>query len=149
MTKRPAENYKLTFGSNIIENCSNIISIEGSGVNKEIIHFRIGGDEKLLMNCTVKDINDETIAKVHNSKFVYVNEAFEGSILDSGLLVRHKETKEVYLEFRYLSPSEVKVNGIFSVLGRRIVATDDGLRINGLLLKDNIFSSCGSAIGLS
>lgn len=149
MTKEPAEKYKLIFGSNIIENCSHIISIEGYGVNKEIIRFRIGGDEKLLMNCTVKDINDKTIAKVHNSKFVHVNEAFEGSILDDGLLVSHKETKEVYLEFRYIGPYEVKVNGIFSVLGKKIVATDDGLWINGLQLKNNTFSSCGAAIGLS
>ena len=149
MTKEPAEKYKLIFGSNIIENCSHIISIEGSGVNKEIVRFRIGGDGKLLMNCTVKDINDKTIAKVHNSKFVHVNEAFEGSILDDGLLVSHKETKEVYLEFRYINPYEVKVNGIFSVLGKKIVATDNGLLINGLSLKNNTFSSCGAAIGLS
>ena len=149
MTKEPAEKYKLIFGSNIIENCSHIISIAGSGVNKEIIRIRIGSDGKLLMNCTVKDINDKTIAKVHNSKFVHVNEAFEGSILDDGLLVSHKETKEVYLEFRYIDPYEVKVNGIFSVLGKKIVATDNGLLINGLSLKNTTFSSCGAAIGLS
>ena len=118
-------------------------------MNKEIIRFRIGGDGKLLMNCTVKDLNDETIARVYNSKFVHVNEAFKGSILDNGLLVCHKETKEVYLEFCYLSSSEVKVNGIFSVLGKKIVATDDGLQINGLRIEYSTFSNCGSAIGLS
>ena len=149
MTKEPAEKYKLIFGSNIIENCSHIISIEGSGVNKEIIRFRIGGDGKLLMNCTVKDPNNKTIAKVHNSKFVHIDEAFEGSILENVLLVRHKETKDIYLEFRYIGPYEVKVNGIFSVLGKKIVATDNGLWINGLQLKNNTFSSCEAAIGLS
>ena len=148
MGKRNASEYELVFGTNRILNCGSVVKIQGKGVNQEIIRLRIGSDGKLMVNCQVKDEYGNTIAKIHNNTFVHVNEAYEGISTENGLLVLHSETGEKYLDFEHLGGKKINVNGIFWVAGRKIIATDEGLKLNGITMKNNTFDSCGSAIAL-
>lgn len=150
MVKSEATNYTLIFGSNTFIGQPRVIVFEGSGVKQDIIRFRVGGDGKFLIDCKVKDLNDHTIATVSNGKFVHVNEGFEGKSLENGLLLTKKEDGKVYLELQMLGPLQYKINGIFSVNGKIITATDSGLQIgNGITLARNIKIGGESAIVLS
>jgi len=148
MTKQRADKYELIFGSNRIVNCGSVIKIEGRGVNQEIIRLRRGGDGKLLLNCQVKDNAGNTLAKIHNSKPVHIDTNFECDVSEKHIIVREKKSGEIYLEFQYLGGNRLKINGIFWIQGKKIIASDDGLQIGGILMKDNTFQSCGAAIGL-
>jgi len=150
MVKSEATNYTLIFGSNTFIGQPRVIVFEGSGVKKDIIRFRIGGDGKFLIDCKVKDVNDHTIATVSNGKFVHVDEGFEGKSLENGLLLTKKEDGKVHLELQMLAPLKYKINGIFSVSGKIITATDLGLKIgDGITLARNIKIGGESAIVLT
>ncbi len=59
-----AENYEVVFGSNLISQCSSVLKIVGRGINKQIMRFREGRDGKILFNCTVKNQDGRTVARV-------------------------------------------------------------------------------------
>jgi len=146
--KIEAENYTVVFGSNIISKCGRVIEIVGKGINKQIIRFLEGEDGKILFNCTVKDQEGKTIAKVANSIIQHVMKGYEAQIKDNGIKVINEATGDIWLEFAYISPRMFKLNGIFYLPGYKITATDDYLEINTNRISNCIFSSCSAAIGL-
>lgn len=150
MVKSEATNYTLIFGSNTFIGQPRLIMFEGSGVKQDIIRFRVGDDGKFLIDCNVKDVDSHTIATVSNGKFVYVAEGFEKKSLDNGLLLTKKEDGKVYLELLTLGSLKYKINGIFSVKGNIITATDSGTTIgNGITFKNNTKKGGENAIVLT
>ena len=148
MEKTPAEKYELTLGGNLIKDCGATVVFSGEGIHHELVRLRTGGDDKLLVNCRVKAEKGRTIASVHNSKIMHVAPEYDSRSTDSSWLVKHRETGDVYFEMEYLAPGKIKVNGIFWIGGRKIVARDTGLLIGGALIQGCTFDSCGAAIGL-
>jgi len=148
MEKTPAEKYELTLGGNLIKDCGATVVFSGKGVHQELVRLRIGGDGKLLVNCKVRDEKGHTIASINNSKIVHVAQGYDSRSNDSSWLVYQRATGDVYFDMDYLAPSKIKVNGIFWIGGRKIIATDAGLLIGGALIQGCSFDSCGAAIGL-
>lgn len=132
MTKGQAENHVVRLQLKV---GSSITLSEGTGMNPKTICIRIGDDENILMNYTIKDVNNKTIAEVVDSKPVYVDEAFEYTHKNDSLIIRNKKTKDVYLDFRYPSPSKIMLSGIQSVIGKNFVRIDDELNVDGIQLK--------------
>jgi len=146
--KIEAENYEVVFGSNLISECGRAIEIVGKGINKQIIRFREGEDGKILFNCTVKDKEGKTVAKVANSIVQHVMKGYEAKISNDGIKVINESTGDIWLEFAYISPRKFKLNGIFFLPGYKIIATDDYLEINTNRISNCTFKSCSAAIGL-
>lgn len=146
--KIEAENYEVIFGSNLISKCGRVIELVGKGINKQIIRFREGEDGKILFDCTVKDQEGNTVARIANSLTQYVMERYEAQITDEWIKIINKTTGDIWLEFDYVSPRKFKLNGIFFLPGHKIVATDDYLKINTNKIANCVFSSCSAAIGL-
>lgn len=149
MEKKPAEKYELLLGGNVIKDCGTTVEFRGEGIRRELVRLRTGEDGKLLVNCKVKDENDNTIASIHNSRIMHVASEYSSRVTDTSWLVKHKKTDEVYFEMEYLAPGKVKVNGIFWIKGKKIIAADSGLLIGGMLIQGCTFDSCGAAIGQS
>ena len=145
MQKQPAETYKVILGSNVISNCGQVLSYQGKG---ELLRLRDGKDMKLLVDCAVKDSSGHTLAKIANNKPVFVSGSCLIDEFDDGLIVKDKDSGDVYLEFRQLGPRELKVNGIFFINGVRLIATDDFLDVGGMRLSHCSMDNCGSAIGI-
>ncbi len=149
MMERPkAENYELLFGSNRILNCGSVVRLEGRGVKQEFIRLREGRDGKLLVTIKVRDKEDRTTVVVNNGRVAHVAKGLEVETLPSGLVIRDTASRQVILELQDLGGRKLKVNGVFWVAGRRIVATDEGLQIDGVRLARNTIDSCGAAIGI-
>ena len=146
--KIEAENYEVVFGSNLISECGRVIEIVGKGMNKQIIRFREGEDGKILFNCTVKDQEGETVAKVANSIIQHVMKGYQAEITDDGIKIINKSTGDIWLEFSYMSPRKFKLNGIFFLPGHKIIATDNYLEINTNRISNCTFKSCSAAIGI-
>ncbi len=88
------------------------------------------------MNCTIRDINNETIAEIINSKPVCIDEAFECTYNNDGLTIIDKKTKDVYLDFKCPSPSKIMLSGIQQwVIVEDFVKTDDELNVKDTQLK--------------
>jgi hypothetical protein len=148
MEKTPAEKYELVLGGNLIKDCGAAIEFRGKGIRHELVRLRTGGGGKLLVNCRVEDEKGHTIASIHNSKIVHVAQEYDSRSTESSWLVKHRETGQVYFEMEYLALAKMKVNGIFWIAGRKIVASDAGLLIGDRLIQGCTFDSSGAAIGL-
>ena len=146
--KIEAENYEVVFGSNLISECGRVIEIIGKGINKQIIRFREGEDGKILFNCVVKDQEGKTVAKVANSIVQHVMKGYEAQITNDGIKVINESTRDIWLEFAYISSRKFKLNGIFFLPGYKIIATDDYLDINTNRISNCTFNSCSAVIGL-
>jgi len=146
--KIEAENYEVVFGSNLILECRRAVEIVGKGINKQIIRFREGEDGKILFNCTVKDQEGNTVARVANSIIQHVMQGYETQITDDGIRVIDETTGDIWLEFAYISLRKFKLNGIFLLPGYKIVATDEYLEINTNRISNCTFKSCSAAIGI-
>lgn len=131
MTKEQAQNnvIKLELKNNYIT------KFKGTGMNKNTMCIRIGEDGNVLMDYTIKDINNETVAKIINSKPVCIDEAFECTCNNDGLIIKDKKTKDICLDFSYPSPSKLSLSGIQWVVGEKFVRTDHELNVNGTQLK--------------
>jgi len=143
--RQPAKVYKVIFGSNVFENCPSIVTWEDKDI---ILRFRDGGDMKLLVECTVKDKDNNTIAKIANNKLQFAAEFLDFRVVDNGIILKDKKSDIIYLEFRQLGEREVKINGLFYVKGNRIEATDGYLYVNTNKLIGNRFINCRTGIGL-
>lgn len=132
MTKEQAQNHVIQLQ---LKNNSCITLSEGTGMNKKTMCIRIGEDGNVLMNYTIKDINNETVAKIVNSKPVCIDETFECTYNNDSLIIKDKKTKDIYLNFRYPSPSKISLSGIQWVVGENFVRTDYELNVNGTQLK--------------
>lgn len=146
--KIEAENYEVVFGSNLISECGRVIEIVSKGINKQIIRFREGENGKIMFNCTVKNQEGKTVAKVANSIIQHAMKGYEAQITDDGIKVIDESTGDIWLEFVYISPRKFKLNGIFFLPGYKIIATDDYLEINTNRISNCTFKSCSAAIGL-
>lgn len=99
------------------------------------MRFREGKDSKFLVDCEVKNSDNQTIAKIAKNKLVYpsktahVDESLELIEEDSGIVLKDKNTGIVYLEFQKLGQRKVKINGIFHVRDYKIDASDERLII--------------------
>jgi len=144
--KLPAQVYKVILGSNVINNCRNIVRWNGK---EQIFRFRDGKDMKLLVDCAVKDSDNHTIIQIASNKIVHIdNSIVSYEYLENGIIVKDKISAATYLEFLRLGEREVKINGIFHVNGVKIEATDEGLDINGLKFGNCVFDNCGGLIDL-
>lgn len=131
MIKEQAQNNVLT-----LELKNNYITkIKGIGMNKKTICLRIGEDGNVLMDYTIKNINNKTVAKIVNSVPVCIDEAFECTYNNDGLIIKDKKTNGICLDFSYPGPSKLRLSGIQWVVGRKFVRTDYELNINGAQLK--------------
>ena len=146
--KVEAENYTVIFGSNQTTNCGKVIELIGRGINKQIIRFREGVDKKTLYDCTVKNQERKTVAKIANSKVQHVMKGYKTEITDAGVKIVHEATGDIWLEFVCIGPKKFKLNGIFFLPGYKIVATDDYLEINTNRISNCTFMNCSTAIGL-
>jgi hypothetical protein len=146
--KKETKNYELLFGTNTIAKCGKVVELVGKGVNKQIIRFREGADGAVLMDCTVADQSGKTVVRVANSRVQHVAPGFRPDVTRDGIKVVNESTKEIWLEFIRLGPGKFKLNGQFYVPGYRIIATDQGLMVNGIMISQCTFDSCGAAIGL-
>ena len=102
--KIEAGNYEVVFGSNLISECGRVIEIIGKGINKQIIRFREGEDGKILFNCTVKDQEGETVAKIANSIIQHVMKEYIAEITDDGIKIINVSTGDIWLEFSCIGP---------------------------------------------
>jgi len=146
--KTETKNYELLFGSNRILKCHRAVELVGKGINKQIIRFREGEDGKVLMDCTVTDHAGTTVAKVANSRVQHVAQGYRADVTGEGIRVINEGTREVWLEFLRTGPRSFKLNGQFFVPGHRIIASDEGLMVDGIMISRCTFESCGAAIGL-
>ena len=146
--KTVAKNYELLFGSNIIRNCSLAIEFVGKGINKQVIRFVEGEDGTVLFNCRVTDEEGETVAIVANSKVQHLAEGFRADITGDGIKVTGGESKDPLLDFVKIGPRKFKLNGQFFLPGYKIIATDEALLINRMMIDHNEFQNCSAAIGL-
>jgi hypothetical protein len=146
--KTETENYELLFGSNRILKCGRAVELVAKGIKKQIIRFREGEDGKVLMDCTVRDQSGGIVAIVANSRVQHVAQGYRADMTREGIRVISEGTKEVWLEFLRTGPRTFKLNGQFFVPGHRIIASDGGLMVNGNMISQCTFESCGAAIGL-
>jgi len=146
--KTETENYELLFGSNRILKCGKAVELVGKGINKQIIRFREGEDGKVLMGCTVRDQSGSIVAIVANSRVQHVAQGYRADVTREGIRVISEGMREVWLEFIRTGPGTLKLNGQFFVPGYRIIASDEGLMINGNKISRCTFESCGAAVGL-
>jgi hypothetical protein len=146
--KTEAKKYELIFGSNIIQNCTHAIEFVGKGINKQIIRFVEGEDGTVLFNCRVTDEAGKTVAVIANSKVQHLAEGFRADITKEGIKVTGAGSTDPLLDFVKIGPRRFKLNGQFFLPGYRIIATDEALLINGMILDHNEFVNCSAAIGL-
>jgi hypothetical protein len=154
--RRPAETFRLVFGTNYIEQTSRLegrsIAVLVRGV--EIFKIERGTDEQLLLSTEVRDAKGELLVKVNRNNAVYFKrgEIEVKETQKDPLGLRHLEAKrtngDLVLEVDVKSMSEIEVNGVFVVKGVRIEATKNGLRINGLTLAHNQMTDNGTAISI-
>lgn len=146
--KTKARNYTLIFGSNTIQNCDGIIDLVGKGVNKQPIVFKEGGYGKILLNCTIKDYDGNTVVKIHSSEPLYVNDNYDSKIENKRILVTEKSTGDIWLDFTEIEPKTFKINGIFIFPDIEVIATDEYLKFNGNTISNSVFMNCGSILGI-
>lgn len=146
--KKEAKHYQVVFGSNLITECPSVIKLEGKGINKQIIIFKIGRNSKILFDCKIKDEEERTVAVIANSIVQYIDPDYKADISDNGIIVKNNNTKEVWLEFVQINANKFKLNGRFFIPGYKIKATDNYLEINNNKLIRNVFKNCSAAIGL-
>lgn len=146
--KVETKNYVVIFGSNQITDCGKVIEFKGKGINKQIIRFRETSDKKVLCDCTAKDQNGNTVAKIANNKIQHIMQGYKAEVADNGVKVINEITGDIWLEFVCIGPRKFKLNGIFFLPGYKIVATDDYLEINTNRFSKCTFANCSAAIGL-
>ena len=154
--RRPAETFRLVFGTNHIEKTG---SFEGRSIplvvrGVEVFKIERGTDEQLLLSAEVRDERGELLVKLNRNNVAYFNKG-EVKVSETqketrGLrrLEARRANGDLVLEVDVKSVSEIEVNGVFVVKGVRVEATKNGLRIDGLTLVHSQMTDNGTAISI-
>lgn len=141
--KVKSKNYEVVFGSNtILNNDGNIDLLKG--INQEPFKFKEDNNGDLVLSCTLRDQNGDTVVELSDSVLQHMNsdeyyiDLFENFDLVRIMLI-NKFTGCIWLDFEEMGPNKIKLNGKFYVDGQKLVATDECLTINeGTRLSHNI-----------
>lgn len=130
--KERASSYELVFGSNILNGPEKVVSIPYGTKDIEVVRIMNGADGRLLVEAKIEDETGKTICKIGNSKVQFLKEGLiEKENGPDGILIVD-EDENVIFELRPMDKyRQIKINGIFNVMGWRIEAKDNGLRLDG------------------
>ena len=153
--RRPAESFRLVFGSNYIEKT---LAMDGPSTpivvkGQELFRLERGRDEQLLVTTEVRDKAGKLLVKVaRNSPVARAKDVVVKKTEKPARGQRHIEARDakgqLILEVDVRSPSEVEVNGVFYVKGEEILATKETLKVAGLTIARSRMTDSGVGISI-
>jgi hypothetical protein len=146
------EDYMLMLGANVYANpiYTVLYQADRNTDNKITLLTLENGEDSLNLTTEIRDENTDLIAKIDESKFIQVNEKFEGQGKieeGNGLSLKRKENGDIILNVRVTEDGYVIVTGTFHVGGKKIYVADRTVEIdnmprqtiNGVKIHDSIF----------
>jgi hypothetical protein len=123
-----ASNYIVDLGSNIIEKVDGSPSVFNLN-GKALFNFKIGrGDNQLLLESEVRDLQGKLLAKVAANSFVFYDKLdYEeyGDIRVEG--IRKKSNGEVLIEIKIQDSRKIKIKGKFEHPAGYVLINDDAI----------------------
>lgn len=146
------EDHMLMLGANVYANpiYTVLYQADRNTENKITLFTLENGEDSLNLTTEILDENSDLIAKIDKSKFIQVNEKFDGQGKieeGNGLTLKRKDSGHTILNVKTTEDGYVIVTGTFHVGGKKIHVADreieiDGVSrntINGVKIHDSIF----------
>ncbi|MGB9133099.1 MAG: hypothetical protein WCB90_10885 [Methanosarcina sp.] len=130
-----SRNYKLKMGSNVYVNPTYKVSYEGNKPAGSTIHlFSLENSSKgLLLTTEIRDENNHFLAKIIKNKIDYVCEKYDAhGVIEKGLgfMIKGKEDGNIIFSAKITRDGYVAVTGNFHAGGKKLLISDETLRIN-------------------
>jgi len=133
--------YHIIFGSNMLKDCKGTFYIIKTESDEESIILKEQGNGEIFLNCILKDEEDNILAKVENSNVTKISEGYSLKKAGNVIQLINDSTNKIWLHFEKFAPDSYVLNGIFHFSGRKIIATDNYLKINGSTFSKNMISN--------
>lgn len=146
------EDYMLMLGANVYANpvYTVLYQADRDTGNKVTLFTLENSEDSLNLTTEIQDENSDLIAKIDRSKFIQVNEKFDGQGKieeGNGLTLKRKDNGHIILNARTTEDGYVIVTGTFYVGGKKIYVADRAVEIddtprqtiNGVKMHDSIF----------
>lgn len=132
--------YDIIFGSNSLVECEGLVRVVRANSDEESIIFNEDGNGNVVLNCTIKDMNGDVIVQVNNGNIVKLDDKYY--LKENGsITIIDKDSEFVILDFENLEFNRYKLNGIFFISGREVIATDESLLVSGSVISNNLYRS--------
>jgi len=150
--------YKFKMGSNVYVNSTYKVSYEGGKPIGKINLFTLENSSKgLLLTTEIHDEHNRLLAKVVKNKIDYVCDKYDAhGVIENGLgfMIKRKEDGNIVFSARTTREGYVAVTGNFHVGSKKLVMSDEILRIddiahetvNNVRAYGNIYSGIGDIV---
>ncbi len=129
-----SRNYKLKMGSNVYVNPAYNVSYEGNkpAGTKHLFSLE-NSNTGLILTTEIFDENNHLLARIVKNKIEYVCKKFDAhGVIEKGLgfMIKGREDGNIIFSARVIKDGYVAVTGTFHVGSKKILITDEILRVN-------------------
>jgi len=135
---------KLNFGSNVINNMSGVLTLEGENQ----ISLGTGDSGQPLLTMSIYNTKGEKIAKINRNRWMFnEKDRFETVLNASSLKLTDKVSGHCLIEINLLDKNIMQIphGKFYTHYGQLVEVTSSLYRIEGVEVKNNIIDACGKA----
>ena len=135
---------KLNFGSNVINNMSGVLTLEGENQ----ISLGTGESGQPLLTMSIYNTKGEKIAKINRNRWMFnEKDRFETVLNASSLKLTDKVSGHCLIEINLLDKNIMQIphGKFYTHYGQLVEVTSSLYRIEGVEVKNNIIDACGKA----
>ena len=135
---------KLNFGSNVINNMSGVLTLEGENQ----ISLGTGDSGQPLLTMSIYNTKGEKIAKINRNRWMFNDkDRFETVLNASSLKLTDKVSGHCLIEINLLDKNIMQIphGKFYTHYGQLVEVTSSLYRIEGVEVKNNIIDACGKA----
>jgi len=135
---------KLNFGSNVINNMSGVLTLEGENQ----ISLGTGESGQPLLTMSIYNTKGEKIAKINRNRWMFnEKDRFETVLNASSLKLTDTVSGHCLIEINLLDKNIMQIphGKFYTHYGQLVEVTSSLYRIEGVEVKNNIIDACGKA----